>query len=189
MTQAPAGAVSPVAGASAAGSHPVIVPPSDGPSGAGSLHRVAEVRQQEGLNLSKIARRMGLSIREVQRQEQPWADLRLSDLYRWQAALQVPAAELLTEPEDNLSLRVQLRAHLLRVMKTARSLQEVARQASVQRLIEALIDQLVEVMPELKETGSWPAKGQPRQLCELGQAFLRRVTLDPADEIEPLEDF
>ena len=83
----------------------------------------------------------------------------LSDLYRWQRALDVPAAELLHEPQAELSPPVQFRSRLLRAMKTVRSIQAGVRQASIQRLAAMLADQLVEIMPELKDTVAWPALG------------------------------
>ena len=62
--------------------------------------------------------------------------MRLSELLRWQRALGVPFAELLNEPDGELFPPVQLRARLLRAMKTVRTIQERARQASVRRLAE-----------------------------------------------------
>ena len=100
----------------------------------------------------------------------------LSDLYRWQKLLQVPLAELLSEPAGELSPPLQLRARLLRAMKTVRSIQEVARQVSVQRLASVLVAQILEIMPELKDTIAWPAVGHRRKQSELGQAFFRGLT-------------
>ena len=112
----------------------------------------------------------------------------LSELYRWQDALGVPAAELLHEPDGELSLPVQLRSRLLRAMKTARLIEEMARQAPIQRLIKSLVDQLIEAMPELKETTAWPAVGHRRKQDELGQAFFRRLSLDFFVAPEPRGD-
>ncbi len=149
------------------------------------LHRLGEARRREGLTHRKVAARLGISVDAVQEQEDPAADIRLSDLYRWQEALDVPAAELLGEPGVELSAPVQLRARLLRVMKTARSIQEQAHQASVRRLATMLVEQLVEIVPEVKDTTAWPTVGQRRSYRELGQAFFRRLSLDALDELEP----
>ena len=151
---------------------------------ARSLHRLAEVRRQEGVADCSIARRLGVSIREVRRQEQPTSDLHLSELYRWQEALQVPAAELLNEPEGELSPPVELRAMLVRVMKTARSIEQRAQQASVRRLVTTLVDQILAIMPELKDTLAWPTVGHQRKRHDFGQAFFRRLSVDPVEEIE-----
>jgi hypothetical protein len=40
------------------------------------------------------------------------------------------------------------------------------------------MDQLLEVMPELKETTAWPVVGHRRKQEEMGQAFFRRLSLD-----------
>jgi transcriptional regulator with XRE-family HTH domain len=148
------------------------------------LHRLAEVRQQEGLTRAWVARCLNISIGEVQQQERPSSDISLSSLYRWQKVLKVPTAELLNEPDDELSPPVELRAQLLRIMKTVRSLQQTARQASVRRLIKMLVDQLVAVMPELEDIIAWPTIGRRRRRHELGEAFFRRLSLDALDDLE-----
>ena len=149
-----------------------------------ALHRLGEVRRREGLTRREVARRLSISVREVQEREQPSSDMPLSDLYRWQEVLQVPLAELFNEPAGELSPPLQLRARLLRAMKTVRSIQEVARQASIQRLAIVLVDQILAIMPELKDTIAWPAVGHRRKQSELGQAFFRGLSLDLRDELE-----
>lgn len=161
---------------------PVVLPPSISTMPSPPLHRLAKVRRREGVTLREVARHLGISIRQAQEQEQPTTDLPLSTIYRWQKVLGVPVAELLVEPEGELSPPVELRAHLLRAMKTIRSVQEVAKQASVQRLAETLVGQLVEVMPELKDTVAWPSVGHRRRQDELGQAYYRGLSLDPLEE-------
>jgi transcriptional regulator with XRE-family HTH domain len=162
----------------------VSLPSAAPPPSTQPLHRVGEVRRREGLTRREVARRMGVSIRDVQEHEQPTADMSLSALHRWQQVLQVPLAELLSEPVGELSPPLQLRARLLRAMKTIRSIQEVARQAAVQRLANVLVDQLLEIMPELKDTIAWPSVGHRRKQSELGQAFFRGVAFEFRDEIE-----
>ncbi len=80
----------------------------------------------------------------------------MSELYRWQAVLGVPLEELLREPECEFSSPVRLRARLTRLMKTVRSIQSTTRQASIQRLSTMLVEQVLEIMPELEGTMSWP---------------------------------
>lgn len=151
------------------------------------LHRLIEVRRREHITRRAIAQRLGVSVREVEEQERPSSDMRLSDLYRWQKALRVPMAELLNEPDGVLSPPVELRARLLRAMKTVRLLQERARQVSTRRLVEMLVDQLVEIMPELKDTTAWPATGPRRGRNDLGQAFFRKPSLQALNELDRLE--
>ena len=156
----------------------VALPPVPAPVPGRPLQRLGEVRRREGLPRGRIASRLGISVQQVQQQEEPSSDILLSDLYRWQEALGVPAAELLQEPDGELSPPVQLRARLLRAMKTARLIEEVARQSPIRRLVKTLMDQLLDVMPELKDTTAWPVVGHRRKQAELGQAFFRRLSLD-----------
>ncbi|MEM9659715.1 MAG: helix-turn-helix transcriptional regulator, partial [Planctomycetota bacterium] len=59
------------------------------------LHRIREVRQQQGVSLRSAARKLGLPMQEVRHQENPHQDLLLTQLASWQAALDVPLADLL----------------------------------------------------------------------------------------------
>ncbi len=163
---------------------PLPPPPTNLPAPVRSLHRLGEVRRREGLTRREVARRLCISIHEVQEREQASVDMPLSELYRWREVLQVPLAELLNEPAGELSPPVQLRARLLRAMKTVRSIQEVAQQAAVQRLAKVLVDQVLAIMPELKDTIAWPAVGHRRHENELGQAYFRGLSLDICEELE-----
>ncbi len=151
------------------------------------LHRLSEVRRREGITRHTVASRLGISEREVQRQEHPCSDMLLSELHRWRKVLQVPTTELLFEPDDELSASIQLRAQLLRMMKTVRSIEERARQASVRRLAGTLVDQIAEIMPELRDTKAWPAVGQQRSQKEPGQAYFRRISRDSLGDLDEME--
>jgi transcriptional regulator with XRE-family HTH domain len=152
------------------------------------LHRLGEVRLREGVSRRAVAQHLGISVPEVQEREAPSSDMLLSELYHWQQVLGVPVAELLSEPDDPLSPPVQLRSRLVRAMKTVRSIQEETRQTCIRRLAQTLVDQLVEIMPELAGVGTWPAgTGQRRTQSELGQAFLRGLSASFFDELDRLE--
>jgi hypothetical protein len=114
---------------------------------------------------------MKVSITKARAQENGECDLRLSDLCRWQRALQVPLAELLSEPPAaGLSEPVRQRACLVRLAKTAKTLQKNNSLGSNHRLASRMVDELEELMPELKEIGTWPEVGTRRRLDELGRA-------------------
>jgi hypothetical protein len=100
----------------------------------------------------------------------------LSQLYEWQKALEVPVTELLAEADDNLAANILQRAQLVRLMKSALAIKENARQDSIRRMIETLIDQLLEIMPELSGVGPWHAVGKRRRLDELGAAADRLMS-------------
>lgn len=131
------------------------------------LHRLALVRHQHGISLRCMASRMGTSIAVVEQQEKEKSDLFLSDLYKWQSALDVPIAELLVEPGAKLSPNVRCRAALLRVMKTVRSMQRHMDDDALRALVDGLEGQLVELMPELAYVDSWPSVGQRRSQDEI----------------------
>jgi transcriptional regulator with XRE-family HTH domain len=142
------------------------------------LHRIRTVRRQQGISLRTAARQMGSNVRETRDQENESSDLRLSDLYRWQEALEVPLEELLVESDKPLSRPVKERARMVRVMKTASALLEVAPPGQVRRLAQMLVDQLVDLMPELKDVGPWHSVGQRRSLDEYGRIAEQRIPDD-----------
>ena len=154
----------------------VVIPPlplGQPPCEARRLHRLRSVRRSEGISRRAMARRLGIDVRSVIEQEEETADLPLSMLYRWQAALGVPLQELLVDTGSELSPPVLWRSRMLRLMKTALSVVEQAKQVRVQRMGQNLVEQILEIMPELAGVGAWPSIGQRRSLKELGQAAHR----------------
>ena len=142
------------------------------------LQQLGDARRRQGLSVRCVAQRLGKTVNEVRAQEQESADLLVSELYRWQAVLEVPVEELLHEPGDALSTRVLTRARMLRVMKTARALRAQARSDAEHRLARLLVSQLIEIMPELKEVAAWPTVGHRRTADELGRIAERPVPDD-----------
>jgi len=139
------------------------------------LHRLAEVRRRQGITRRTLARRLNTDVATVKLLEQPTSDLLLSTLYAWQEVLDAPVAELLVESEEPLSAPVLKRAQMVRLMKTAGAILERASQPSIRRMAQMLVDQLCEVMPELKGVSPWHAVGRRRTQDELGQAAYRRI--------------
>jgi transcriptional regulator with XRE-family HTH domain len=142
------------------------------------LQRLAAVRRLQGVSRRTLARRLNIDVAEVRRQETETNDLSLSTLYAWQQALEVPVAELLVESDDSLAEPLMKRAQLVRLMKTALAIQEQADQDTVQLMARTLIDQLVEIMPELRGVSAWHAVGKRRRLDELGIAAERTLSDD-----------
>lgn len=151
-----------------------IVPPAP-PAPTQALHRIHEVRLEQGVSIRSAARRMGLSMQEVRSQEESTSDLKLSQLHRWQEVLEVPLADLLIDSSGPLSTPVSERARMLRVMKTAKALAESAQEPPVQRLAAMLISQLVDLMPELQDVSAWHSVGQRRTQEEMGRIVERTV--------------
>ena len=134
-----------------------------------ALHRIQEVRRLQGMSLRTAARQLGTDIRSIRAQEQATTDLRLTDIYNWQRALDVPISELLVDEDEPLSRPVRERGAMLKIMKTARSLLESAPTGPARRMAENLVEQLLELMPELKEVSPWHSVGQRRSLDEMGR--------------------
>ena len=143
--------------------------PEAQPSNRNGLQKLSLARRRQGLSIRCVAQRLGRTVSEVRAQEDEQADLLVSDLYRWQAALEVPIEELLQEPDDSLSPMVSMRAQLLKVMKTAMAIRRQARSEAERRLGRLLTEQLLEMMPELKEVSGWPAVGHRRRADEVGR--------------------
>lgn len=135
----------------------------------GKGHQLAKVRHRQGLSQRCVANRLGITVAEVRKQEEPSFDLTISQLYRWQEVLDVPVNELLNELEDTLSPHVVDRVRMLRVMKTAQAVQSHARTGEQQTLAEDLVDQLIDAMPELQAVSAWPSVGQRRTKEEFGR--------------------
>ena len=133
------------------------------------FHRIAEVRRQQGVTLRNVARRLGIEMGVVRRQEHPDVDLRISDLLLWQQVLEVPVAELLVEGEGQLSGPVLERSRMVKLMKTAAAIRERTGGTPVGRLVDMLISQILEIMPELRDVTPWHTVGQRRTLDELGR--------------------
>ncbi len=148
----------------------------------GPLHRIAEVRRQQGVSLRAARQSLGVTSEIVHQQEQENYDLLLSELYRWQQVLEVPVSELLVEPRGQLSQPISKRASMIKVMKTAATILEVAQRPESQTLARRLIEQLLEIMPELEGVSAWPSVGQRRTLDEMGRIAQQPLSLAPADD-------
>ncbi|HCK40404.1 MAG: hypothetical protein CMJ72_07780 [Planctomycetaceae bacterium] len=140
-----------------------------------ALQRIREVRQQQGVSLRSISRRLNLTIQEIREHEDPQTDLSISDLLKWQQVLEVPLVDLLIDSEGPLSEPVHNRACMLRIMKTARAMQETAHECGAKRLANMLISQLVQIMPELADVSAWHSVGQRRSQDEVGRIVERSI--------------
>lgn len=139
------------------------------PAAPAKRHRLAEVRRQQGVSVRSAARRMGVPMDQVRREEKPDSDLTLSDMARWQVALEVPLVDLLQDNDAPISAPVLKRAKWLRLMKTVKALGELEATPAVARMTQMLEQQVTEVMPELADVGAWHSVGQRRTQDELGR--------------------
>lgn len=140
------------------------------------LHRLREVRRQQGVSLRRVARALKVDFDAVREQEEESTDLPLSLIYEWQKVLEVPIGDLLIDSDAPLSTPVLQRARLVKLMKTAAAIMEKAEAPPIRRMAETLITQLVEIMPELQDVSPWHAVGQRRTLNEYGRVVERRLS-------------
>jgi transcriptional regulator with XRE-family HTH domain len=149
------------------------------------LHRLGEARQQENVSRQKVARQLGITVHDVEQQECTTTDLPLSVLHKWAKVLELPVAELVEEPSDSLSTPLFNRARLLRIMKTAMAMLERTGDSRTKRLVQTMVDQLAEIMPELRGVIAWHAVGKRRSLDELGitaeRSLSAKVFMDVVD--------
>ncbi|NIL95765.1 MAG: hypothetical protein GTO62_01135 [Planctomycetales bacterium] len=120
-----------------------------------SLHQISKVREREGVSLRSIARRWKVNIARLRQLEDEHTDLTLSQLYQWQHVLEVPVSELLIDIDHPLSTPVLRRAQMIRLMKTAATIAGKARHARISHLAHRLMQQLIEIMPELDGIKAW----------------------------------
>ncbi len=139
--------------------------------GQRALHRLHVVRKQQGVSIRNVARRLRIDVETARKQEDEAADLPLSALYQWQKVLEVPAHELLVDDDMPLSPPVLARARMVKLMKTAAAMLEKANTPSMRRMVMQLMEQLLEIMPELKDVGPWHSMGQQRTTTEFGRVM------------------
>ena len=134
-----------------------------------TVNRIALVRQQQEMSLRSVARHTGVDVRTLRKQEKPTANLTLTELTNWANALDVPVKDLIDVPDQGLASPIQQRAQLIRIMKSAVSIQENADCESMQAFADTLVSQLLELMPELDGISAWPTYRQRRGSEEVGR--------------------
>ena len=144
-------------------------------NGIQPLHRLREIRAQQDVTLRALSRKMHVPMREVRAQEDPACDLPLTALYRWQQALRVPAAELLVEPGDKLSSPVNVRARLLRMMKTIVTILDQPQPERTANLLQNLSNEILAVMPEIENIDRWHGSSNSRGADDMAAAVLRQI--------------
>ncbi len=147
------------------------------------LHRIRQVRLQQGMSLRAVSRRIQGEVSQLRKQEREDTDLSLADLYKWQQALGVPVQDLLVECEEPLSAPVLEMSRMIRLAKTVATMQERSESMSINRLADMLMGQLIEIMPELSDVGPWPTT-RPRTLDDLGRVTERRLSEDMINRID-----
>lgn len=147
---------------------------ADKPKPAKALHRIAEIRKQQGISERTVAKRLNVDVKRYREMEDPNYDLSLSELHALQGALEVPLVDLL-EDRNTLSRPVEERAKLVKIMKTAVAMREAQVNPRVTRMAEMLCEQLADLMPELAEVSGWPQFGARRGASAIGKALQQPI--------------
>ena len=142
------------------------------------IHRLASVRKQERVSWKSLSRRTGIPIGELKLQENEGQDLRLSTLQKWHQAFNVPIEELVVEPDDRITPSLELKAHLIKVTKTILLLLEQCEDETTKILAKRLFDELIQIMPELKEVGPWPTRNRPRDPNDVPRRVEQQISTD-----------
>jgi hypothetical protein len=145
------------------------------------MHRIREVRREQGVSSKRAAQLMGKSVEVIRAEEAETTDLRLSQLYEWQRLLEVPIEDLLVEPHAPLSEPVLKRARMVRLMKTVQAIMERTGQSSVRRLAQTMVNQLIEIMPELEGVTPWNSLDRKKARNQ-NSRILESTYLNPASD-------
>jgi transcriptional regulator with XRE-family HTH domain len=130
-------------------------------------HRLEEIRRQQNIDHETLARRLGISVEYLQRQEQGGGEVPLSVLHRWAEALGVPVTEMLVERHPAYTTGDFGPDQAARLLKTARQILERSPRREVCRLAGEFIEQLAEICPELKHQSPDNTLHDIRPLSEL----------------------
>jgi hypothetical protein len=114
-----------------------------------TLHRLAEARKSQNVNIKTVSRILGVSVEQAKSQEIPSCDLKISEIHEWQRALNIPISELLVEGDHQLSGPVLERSKMVRLMRTALELRDDSTKGKVSALKQMLVEQILELMPDL----------------------------------------
>ena len=103
------------------------------------FHRIATVRRSLDLGIDEVAARLGVSPEEAARQECEEMDLNISDVLQWQAALDVPLAELLIDTGTRPMISDRQTDLLL---KTAHAIENAVQTEAERNIVSTLIRQI-----------------------------------------------
>jgi hypothetical protein len=157
---------------------------------ATTLHRIRDVRREQGVSIKRAAQLMGKTVDDLRCEEDGATDLTLTQVYEWQRLLEVPVADLLVEPHAPLSAPVLRRAQMVRLMKTVQAIMERTNQTPIRRLCQTMANQLIEIMPELDGVTPWNSLDHraQNQNCRLLEQAYSNLAGDACELPVPTED-
>jgi transcriptional regulator with XRE-family HTH domain len=124
-----------------------------------AMHRLAAVRRAKRVSCYELARLLGTTVEMVRLQEEA-ADLSISTLNAWAAALNVPVTDLVVDPEEWLPSTDLAKPQAEKLLQLAVKLRDRSRRRSIQRLAQTFVDQLTEMQPALNPAGDGNGNGR-----------------------------
>ena len=140
-----------------------------------NLHQIGEVRKREGISRRTMVRYFkayGLSSEEIMHQEEQSTDLQITDVRRWASALALPVRELFYSLETGIADETRDKAAMVKLVKSMKSLQEVAaklKKNSIVKITGRILDDVYALLPEFENVSPWPIFGQTRGTDDLGR--------------------
>lgn len=153
-------------------------PNGNGDQSARRLHRLGELRKKRKLSLGEVARHLEMEPQAVRQQEESTSDVTLSVLYRWQQLLRVPVSDLLVDAHNPLSTPSLGQEKLADVLRSALRILEQTKQPGIRRMAHTLVDQLVELAPELKPIATSHSAGQRQRFDAQGRPMAGPLPVD-----------
>ena len=142
-----------------------IGPPVPADPAHSKMHCIRSIRLEKGVSLQSVASRTGEDAASLERQEQELTDLKLSDLHKWREALDVPLSELIVDLDAPVQRPAMERTRIVQLFQTAETIYARSPSLALKRMAHTLVEQLVEIMPELASISPWHRDGS-RQLDE-----------------------
>ena len=143
-------------------------------NGRKAVHRLQQARNAAGVSIRSMTARTGLPASTLKTQEES-DDLYLSDFIRWQRALAVPFEELVEPYTGQMADHIRFRASLVRLMKSVKALYQDELSERQQNVVNNVVYQLEQIMPELSDVESWPQFGPRRNGVDTAPVELNAI--------------
>ena len=115
------------------------------------LHCLRDARCRKKISKETVASHLGIDVALVELLENESTDIPLSLLHEWKKLLDVPFGELLIDEEGLMYDTRYIQDQLDSMLKTALKIAQQSKHGPVKHMVNNLIDQLLQIMPELHE--------------------------------------
>ncbi len=134
------------------------------------LHRLAAARRERHMSRQHLAEGLHVDVETLRELEQAQTDFPLSLLYRCREILDVPLQKLLVDASAPPALPRAARARMADLLRTVATILQESKQPAVCRMAHNLVNQMVELMPELKGLAAEYLAGDEQLLDSQGRS-------------------